>query len=294
MPTDTEQIDETASLSLWLVVVPSLPCLVEFAQPVIEDDPPSRSISSVKQSRFSANLEIELPLTKWVAIRPIELRGDTTIVLAIPLASSVANGATEARIAQDDPSPDGVVSLVTGRMAASAQESIPPTPSIIEKPISVIRQQQPVASQPNLTTGNRLKRRLLGAVLLASLAIWLIYFGSQPEPTGGRAIPERGADDVVRDYYQALHRHDKEMVIKLWNKSASELGDLIKTVDKIELFRLNHIALVSDDGRGHAVVEVDVTDKRKNEKPQRWVGPILLQQVGGEWKIASMGLNRVQ
>jgi hypothetical protein len=249
---------------------------------VIEEKPPS-AVSRLGNSKSLTDREVELPLATLVSIGTNDgAVAATPIKILLPVLAS-------------NPIVTELVSPVPVEVTDLINKPVVLLPEVAEKLAPAAFQPQPVISlpQPQTLTGNSPKRALFGILLMLGLVMLLIYLGSDQEwvaipGISTPAVPEKSPAQVVRDYYQALHQHDKETVIKSWNKPANQLDNVIKAMDKIESFKVGRIALVSDDGRGHAVVEVEVTGKRKNEKQQRWVGSILLEQVSSEWKIVSM------
>jgi len=92
--------------------------------------------------------------------------------------------------------------------------------------------------------------------------------------------------NVVRSYYEDLNRNNASSALskRIGVKNKRKVRNIIRGID---WFRVNSVKLNSFSS-SYATVSVDVTGKQKTGRPERWVGTIDLENVGGEWKISRM------
>jgi serine/threonine protein kinase len=92
--------------------------------------------------------------------------------------------------------------------------------------------------------------------------------------------------NVVRSYYEDLDRNNASSALskRIGVKNKRKVRNIIRGID---WFRVNSVKLNSFSS-SYATVSVDVTGKQKTGRPERWVGTIDLENVGGEWKISRM------
>ncbi len=100
----------------------------------------------------------------------------------------------------------------------------------------------------------------------------------------------QAAVNVVHSYYEALNRNDADSALskRIGVKKPQKVRNLIRYID---WFRINKVSLNSFSSN-YATVSIDVTGKQKTRRPERWVGTIDLEKVGGEWKITKLKLSR--
>jgi len=102
--------------------------------------------------------------------------------------------------------------------------------------------------------------------------------------------PQPTAVELVRAYFENINEGEADLAISKWKSPPKNLRVLIEGA---KWFKINEIHFISQFA-DKAEVSVNVTGREKgNMTEENWAGTIVLEKVGGEWKISKMRLSQI-
>jgi len=102
--------------------------------------------------------------------------------------------------------------------------------------------------------------------------------------------PQPTAVELVRAYFENINEGEADLAISKWK---SPPKNLMRLIEGAKWFKINEIHFISQFA-DKAEVSVNVTGREKgNMTEENWAGTIVLEKVGGEWKISKMRLSQI-